>query len=167
MNFIAEFLDAAAAATRERPNIDFALAAIARVLRLPTESPLMLFAIGRSIGWIGHAIEQYVEHRPAVEGSEKSLRRWSNNRERARMLTEREVREEVQFICRTVGVSADNLIARTDTLLAVAKIVTSYVNRLRFLAEQNQSHSAMLVGLNLAASDPAAERAEPEDDPDD
>jgi citrate synthase len=46
-------------ATRERPNLDFALSAVARVLRLPPGAPLMLFAIGRSIGWIGHAIEQY------------------------------------------------------------------------------------------------------------
>jgi citrate synthase len=30
-----------------------------RVLRLPPGAPLMLFAIGRSVGWIGHAIEQY------------------------------------------------------------------------------------------------------------
>jgi citrate synthase len=44
---------------RERPNIDFALVALARVLRLPPGAPLMLFAIGRTIGWIGHAIEQY------------------------------------------------------------------------------------------------------------
>jgi len=36
-----------------------ALAAVARVLGLPAGSPLVLFAIGRTIGWIGHAIEQY------------------------------------------------------------------------------------------------------------
>jgi citrate synthase len=57
--FIVEFVRAASAATREHPNLDFALAAIARVLKLPTGSPLMLFAIGRSVGWIGHALEQY------------------------------------------------------------------------------------------------------------
>jgi citrate synthase len=51
--------DAAAAIIQDRPTIDFALAALARVLRLPTGAPLMLFAIGRTIGWIGHAIEQY------------------------------------------------------------------------------------------------------------
>jgi Citrate synthase, C-terminal domain len=39
--------------------IDFALAAVARVLRLPSGAPLTLFAMGRTIGWIGHAIEQY------------------------------------------------------------------------------------------------------------
>jgi len=32
---------------------------VTRVLRLPSGSPLVLFAIGRSVGWIGHAIEQY------------------------------------------------------------------------------------------------------------
>ena len=50
---------AAGALIREKPNVDFALAAVARVLGLPAGSPLMLFAIGRTIGWIGHAIEQY------------------------------------------------------------------------------------------------------------
>jgi citrate synthase len=51
--------DAAAGVVREKPTIDFALAAVARVLRLPPGSPLVLFALGRTIGWIGHAIEQY------------------------------------------------------------------------------------------------------------
>jgi citrate synthase len=57
--FIVEFVRAAASATGDQPNVDFALAAVARVLKLPAGSPLMLFAIGRSVGWIGHAIEQY------------------------------------------------------------------------------------------------------------
>jgi len=57
--FIMEFARVAASATGEHPNIDFGLAAVSRVLKLPPGSPLMLFAIGRSIGWIGHAIEQY------------------------------------------------------------------------------------------------------------
>jgi citrate synthase len=57
--FVLEVADAAASLTRERPNLDFALAAVARVLRLPAGSPLTIFAIGRTIGWIGHAIEQY------------------------------------------------------------------------------------------------------------
>ena len=45
--------------TREQPNLDFALAAVARVLALPAGSGITLFALGRTIGWIGHAIEQY------------------------------------------------------------------------------------------------------------
>ena len=57
--FVVEFATAAAATTGRQPNIDFALAAIARVLKLPPGAPLMLFAVGRSVGWIGHAIEQY------------------------------------------------------------------------------------------------------------
>jgi citrate synthase len=57
--FIAEFVRAAGSVTGEHPNVDFGLAAVARVLRLPPDGPLMLFAIGRSVGWIGHAIEQY------------------------------------------------------------------------------------------------------------
>ena len=57
--FVMAVADAATSATREKPNVDFALAALARVLRLPFGSPLILFAIGRTTGWIGHAIEQY------------------------------------------------------------------------------------------------------------
>jgi citrate synthase len=59
LRFVLSVAQAAAMALREQPNIDFALAALARVLRLPSGSPLVVFAIGRSIGWIGHAIEQY------------------------------------------------------------------------------------------------------------
>lgn len=45
--------------TEERPTIDFALAMVSRALKLPAGSPLTLFALGRCIGFIGHAIEQY------------------------------------------------------------------------------------------------------------
>jgi citrate synthase len=57
--FVREAAEAASALMRDRPNVDFALAAAAHVLRLPPGSALTLFAIGRTIGWIGHAIEQY------------------------------------------------------------------------------------------------------------
>ena len=43
----------------EQPNLDFALATTARVLGLPPGSGLTIFAIGRTLGWIAHAIEQY------------------------------------------------------------------------------------------------------------
>ncbi len=41
------------------PNVDFALGALERVLSLPDGAALALFALGRTVGWIGHAIEQY------------------------------------------------------------------------------------------------------------
>ncbi|HUR83440.1 MAG TPA: citrate synthase, partial [Thermoanaerobaculia bacterium] len=43
----------------ERPTVDFALVAVQRALGLPSGSALTLFAIGRTMGWIAHAIEQY------------------------------------------------------------------------------------------------------------
>ena len=43
----------------ERPTVDFGLAALARALGLPGGGALALFALGRTVGWIGHAIEQY------------------------------------------------------------------------------------------------------------
>ena len=54
--------DAALAATGMRPNIDFALAALTRSLRLPSDAPFRLFALGRSIGWTAHAVEQVTGH---------------------------------------------------------------------------------------------------------
>jgi citrate synthase len=44
---------------RERPNLDFGLVALARAHGLPEHAPLVLFAVGRTTGWIAHAIEQY------------------------------------------------------------------------------------------------------------
>lgn len=54
-----EIVKAAEGLIQEKPTIDFALVAAARALKLPSGAALTLFAIGRSIGWIGHAIEQY------------------------------------------------------------------------------------------------------------
>jgi citrate synthase len=45
--------------TGERPNLDLALATVARALGLPAGGAAALFAVGRTVGWIGHAIEQY------------------------------------------------------------------------------------------------------------
>jgi len=47
----------------EHPTVDFALVTLARALGLPTESPLALFSLGRAMGWIAHAIEQYADAR--------------------------------------------------------------------------------------------------------
>jgi citrate synthase len=44
--------------TGERPNVDFALAAIAHVHDLPSDAPLAIFAVSRAVGWIAHALEQ-------------------------------------------------------------------------------------------------------------
>ena len=43
----------------EHPTIDLGLAVLARAMRLPPGSAVALFALGRTVGWIGHAIEQY------------------------------------------------------------------------------------------------------------
>ncbi|HEX8616609.1 MAG TPA: citrate synthase family protein [Thermoanaerobaculia bacterium] len=45
----------------EPPTLDFALVAVERALALPSGAALTLFAIGRTIGWIAHAIEQYAQ----------------------------------------------------------------------------------------------------------
>jgi citrate synthase len=43
-----------------KPNVDFALGLISVVLHLPQGAGLGIFLVGRSVGWIAHAIEQYV-----------------------------------------------------------------------------------------------------------
>ncbi len=45
----------------QHPTIDLALVTLAGALRLPDGAALALFAIGRTIGWIGHALEQYAD----------------------------------------------------------------------------------------------------------
>jgi len=42
----------------ERPNIDFAVAALTQAFRLPAHAPLTLFALARSVGWLAHGLEQ-------------------------------------------------------------------------------------------------------------
>ncbi len=51
-------LAATVAATGEKPNIDFALTAMATALALPQGAPFALFAVARCAGWFAHAIEQ-------------------------------------------------------------------------------------------------------------
>lgn len=45
-------------AVNRHPNIDFALVALAWAGGLPPGAPLALFALGRTVGWLGHALEQ-------------------------------------------------------------------------------------------------------------
>lgn len=52
-------VDAAEALIDRRPTIDFALALVARQLGMQRGGAWTLFALGRTIGWIGHAIEEY------------------------------------------------------------------------------------------------------------
>lgn len=59
-----DFADAARLAeaveelTGSDPSIDFALVALRRHLKLPEGAAFLLFAIGRSVGWIAHGLEQ-------------------------------------------------------------------------------------------------------------
>lgn len=43
----------------EHLTLDFGLVTLARALDLPPGGAIALFALGRTVGWIGHAIEQY------------------------------------------------------------------------------------------------------------
>ena len=60
----AELRDVVEEAIGERPNVDFALAALTRVFNLPQDAPLILFALGRCAGWLAHALEQVTSGHP-------------------------------------------------------------------------------------------------------
>lgn len=49
--------------TSLEPNIDFALVCLAKILGQNAEFSFLLFALGRIIGWVGQAIEEYGEKR--------------------------------------------------------------------------------------------------------
>ncbi len=53
-----ELAAAVEAFTGLKPNVDFALVAVAQALALPQDAPFALFAVARCAGWIAHAIEQ-------------------------------------------------------------------------------------------------------------
>jgi len=44
--------------TGAEPSIDFALVALRRYLALPEGAAFLIFAVGRSVGWIAHGLEQ-------------------------------------------------------------------------------------------------------------
>ncbi|MEM1250395.1 MAG: citrate synthase family protein [Acidobacteriota bacterium] len=56
---ILALIDEGTALTGDRPTLDVGLAALSTTYGLPTGSALALFALGRSAGWLAHAIEQY------------------------------------------------------------------------------------------------------------
>jgi len=53
-----QIIDQGLALTGQHVSVDFALVAVRRHLQLPPGSAFGLFALGRSIGWIAHALEQ-------------------------------------------------------------------------------------------------------------
>lgn len=50
--------EAGSVVTGEHPNVDFALAALSAVYRLPREAPITIFALARTVGWLAHLLEQ-------------------------------------------------------------------------------------------------------------
>lgn len=63
LKLVAAVVEAIRESTGAHPTIDMGLVATTYALGLPPGSPIVLFALGRAIGWIGHAIEQYAHER--------------------------------------------------------------------------------------------------------
>jgi citrate synthase len=55
---LAALRDAVQEITGLGPNVDFALMAACKSLKLPKDAPFALFTVARTAGWIAHAIEQ-------------------------------------------------------------------------------------------------------------
>jgi citrate synthase len=47
----------------QHPTVDFGVVTLCRALGLPAGSALALLGVGRVVGWIAHALEQYQEGR--------------------------------------------------------------------------------------------------------
>ena len=47
----------------DAPAIEVRIVTLTQVLHLPRGAAMGLFVLGRTIGWIGHAIEEYQAHR--------------------------------------------------------------------------------------------------------
>jgi citrate synthase len=54
-------IDAARRHSHTEPNVDFALAVLSTVARMPPAAGEIIFTIARTAGWIAHAIEEYTE----------------------------------------------------------------------------------------------------------
>lgn len=52
-------LDILKASSHPHPTLDLGLVAVARALKLPPAAPLAIFALGRTVGWLAQAQEQY------------------------------------------------------------------------------------------------------------
>jgi citrate synthase len=50
--------------TGQAPNFDLALALVGRHLDLPKDGPFTLYAVGRTAGWLAHALEQVAQGSP-------------------------------------------------------------------------------------------------------
>ena len=53
-----ELATEAEAQAGELPNIDYALSLLSVTCGLPQDAPFVLFAVGRCVGWLAHALEQ-------------------------------------------------------------------------------------------------------------
>ena len=56
--FAERIATAAGRVTSRRPNVDFTTVVIEKALGLPKDSALAMFLLGRTVGWIAHALEQ-------------------------------------------------------------------------------------------------------------
>jgi citrate synthase len=63
VTLVESLVEATSNLLEDAPAIEVGIVTLAQVLHLPRGAALALFVLGRTIGWIGHAIEEYQAHR--------------------------------------------------------------------------------------------------------
>jgi hypothetical protein len=99
------------------------------------------------------AIERFVVNRDAIETTTRTLGRWISGRESESTLSDRQAKALLMDLCAKLEVRSDQLLERVPSTEMAAKAIRSYINRLAYLADQQQEQTAMLVGLSLPRPD--------------
>jgi hypothetical protein len=103
-----------------------------------------------------HAVTLYLANRESIDGDASFLARWANGREVAR---DQRISEIFVRLCTRLNIRADEILSRVETLQIAVNAFRSYLNRLAYLAQKDESKAAMIVGLDRPRA-PSSDRAE-------
>ena len=91
-------------------------------------------------------IAAYISRAAEINSARNELSSWYNGHVE---VSEDGAKAIILWICDALGVNGKSLLAHTNTVHNAAKIIVSYVNRISFLAQNEVSGSALLVGFRL------------------
>lgn len=94
------------------------------------------------------SIAAYIEHSVRVLELIKLLTAWANENKVAKDITESKATEFVKRLGSSLGFNSGELVQRSETVRIAAKAAVSYARRVKFLAEDEASGEALLVGMD-------------------
>jgi hypothetical protein len=107
------------------------------------------FSVDQAIAaGVREAVARYIGSRLRVDRETEALREWSNQKGE---WTHDDAKSTIKTVCESLGIDSVALLGQVNTLQATAKILVSYIGRLRFLANNDEKEKAMLVGLKPVA----------------